>query len=284
MTATISSLLGLIAQQLSAASDSARLDAEVLMCFVLAKSRTFLYTWPERELTQAQGEHLQILVERRLAGEPIAYIIGSREFWSLELEVSPDTLIPRPDTELLVEIGLELLQLVLAPQQVLDLGTGTGAIALALASEKPDWQFCGVDRVPEAVALARHNQQKLQLTNARFLESDWFSALDDEKFHLIVSNPPYIDNNDEHLQQGDVRFEPRSALVAGNQGLQDYQEIIAMAADYLSHQGWLLFEHGYEQAEAVRNLLSERGFVEVQTRCDLAGHERATLGQWLLLS
>lgn len=279
---TIAATLQAVSQQLTQVSDSARLDAEVLMCFVLAKSRTFLYTWPERELTQTQVEHLQILVERRLVGEPIAYITGSREFWSLELDVTPDTLIPRPDTELLVEIGLELLQLALVPQQVLDLGTGTGAIALALASEKPDWRFCGVDRVPEAVALAQRNQQKLQLANARFFESDWFSALGDEKFHLIVSNPPYIDNDDEHLQQGDVRFEPRSALVAANQGLQDYQKIIAMAAGYLSNQGWLLFEHGYEQGAAVRDLLLENGFVGVQTRCDLAGHERATLGQWLL--
>ncbi|MEH6358868.1 MAG: peptide chain release factor N(5)-glutamine methyltransferase [Pseudomonadales bacterium] len=282
MTMTIGTLLGLIAQQLSAASDSARLDAEVLMCHVLDKSRTFLYTWPERELTQAQFQGLQVLVERRLAGEPVAYLTGSREFWSLELDVSPDTLIPRPDTELLVEIGLELLPLASAPQQVLDLGTGTGAIALALASEKPDWQFCGVDRVSEAVALAQRNQQKLQIANARFFESDWFSALGDEKFHLIVSNPPYIDNDDEHLQQGDVRFEPRSALVAGKQGLQDYQKIISEAADYLSDQGWLLFEHGYEQGAAVRDLLLANGFVDVQTRCDLAGHERATFGQWLL--
>lgn len=282
MTMSIATTLQSVRQQLARVSDSAGLDADVLLCHVLAKSRTFLYTWPERELTQTQLESLQKLVERRLTGEPIAYLTGSREFWSLELDVSPDTLIPRPDTELLVEIALELLPAASAAQQVLDLGTGTGAIALALASEKPNWQICGVDRVPEAVALAQRNQQKLQLGNARFFESDWFSALGDEKFYLIVSNPPYIDNDDEHLRQGDVRFEPRSALVADDQGLQDFQKIISAAADYLSAEGWLLFEHGYEQGAAVRDLLRESGFIHVQTRCDLAGHERATFGQWLL--
>lgn len=280
MTA-IGALLETVTQQLASVSDSARLDAEVLLCHVLVQSRTYLYTWPERGVTQSQQQQLQALVSRRLAGEPIAYLTGRREFWSLDLEVTPDTLIPRPDTELLVEISLELLLAAPAPQQVLDLGAGTGAIALALASEKPDWQFCGVDRVPEAVALAQRNQQRLQLANARFLESDWFRAVEGQRFYLIVSNPPYIDNDDVHLQQGDVRFEPRSALVAGNQGLQDIEKIASEAPGYLVEQGWLLFEHGYEQGKAVRDVLQTNGFVSVQTRCDFAGHERATFGQWV---
>lgn len=279
MAMTIGMILESLTQQLGVVSDTPRLDAEVLLCHILVQSRTFLYTWPERELSQAQQQQLAAFVSRRLAGEPIAYLTGHREFWSLDLEVTSDTLIPRPDTELLVEIGLELLQASPTPQQALDLGTGTGAIALALASEKPNWQFYGVDRVPAAVALAQRNQRRLQLSNASFFESDWFSAVAGQKFYLIVSNPPYIDNDDAHLQQGDVRFEPRSALVSDKQGLQDIERIVAEAFGYLVEKGWLLFEHGYEQGEAVRDLLQGKGFVEVQTRRDFAGHERATLGQ-----
>jgi release factor glutamine methyltransferase len=275
----IDELLVSITQRLAAVSDSARLDAEVLLCHLLVQGRAFLYTWPERELTSGQCQQLELLVARRLAGEPVAYIIGYREFWSLDLEVSADTLIPRPDTELLVEIGLELLAGANKSGQVLDLGTGTGAIALALASEKTAWQFCGVDRMPQAVALALRNQQRLGLINTRFLVSDWFSAVAEETFYLVVSNPPYIDASDKHLAQGDVRFEPRSALVSGKQGMRDIECITADACRYLLPQGWLLFEHGCEQGKAVRKVLRANGFVAVQTRCDLAGHERATFGQ-----
>ena len=282
MSSSIGELLDSLTQQFSAVSDSARVDAEVLLSFVSQKNRTWLYTWPERELTEPQNHQLQALIQRRLQGEPVAYLIGQREFWSLTLEVSPDTLIPRPDTELLVEVALELLAHRSTEKlNIVDLGTGTGAIALAIACEQPQWQVVGLDQIPAAVQLAQRNQQQLQIPNARFLESDWFSALDKQRFDLIVSNPPYIEQQDPHLELGDVRFEPRSALVADDDGLSDIKHIIAQAPVYLAAQGWLLFEHGYQQAEAVRNLLSERGFVEVQTRCDLAGHERATLGQWL---
>jgi len=257
-------------------------DAEVLLSFVAQKNRTWLYTWPERELSEPQNQQLQILIERRLQGEPVAYLTGQREFWSLTLQVSPDTLIPRPDTELLVEVALELLaDRSREHLNIVDLGTGTGAIALAIASEQPNWQVVGLDRIPAAVALAQRNQSHLQISNASFLESDWFSAIDKQQFDLIVSNPPYIEPQDPHLEAGDVRFEPRSALVAEDDGLLDIKKIIAQAPEYLVEQGWILFEHGYQHAEAVRNLLSERGFFAVKTRCDLAGHERATLGQWL---
>jgi len=282
MSSSIGELLDSLTQQFSLVSDSARVDAEVLLSFVSQKNRTWLYTWPERELTEPQSQQLQALIQRRLQGEPVAYLTGQREFWTLTLEVSPDTLIPRPDTELLVEVALELMVGRSSEKlNVVDLGTGTGAIALAIASERPQWQVIGLDRIPAAVVLALRNQAQLQIPNARFLESDWFSALEQQRFDLIVSNPPYIEQQDPHLEQGDVRFEPRSALVADDDGLSDIKNIIARAPEYLAAQGWLLFEHGYQQAEAVRNLLTEYGFVDVQTRNDLGGHERATLGQWL---
>lgn len=282
MSASIGELLNSLAQQFSAVSDSARVDAEVLLSFVAQKNRTWLYTWPERELTASQTRQLQALIKRRLQGEPVAYLTGEREFWSLTLQVSPDTLIPRPDTELLVEIALELFsERSHENLNIIDLGTGTGAIALAIACEQPNWRVVGLDRIPAAVELAQRNKTQLQIPNATFLESDWFSALDKQRFDLIVSNPPYIEQQDPHLEQGDVRFEPRSALVAKDDGLLDIKNIIAQAPDFLVNQGWMLFEHGYQQADAVRNLLSERGFIAVQTRCDLAGQERATLGQWL---
>lgn len=258
-------------------SPSARLDAELLLAHVLGKSRSYLHTWPERELSaeqcQTYAEHLQ----RRRQGEPVAYILGRQGFWSLDLEVAAHTLIPRPDTELLVETALQLLPA--TPVQVLDMGTGTGAIALALASERPAWQATGVDRVAEAIALAERNARQLRLSNVRFHQSHWFSALQGQRYGLIVSNPPYIRAGDPHLSQGDVRFEPGSALVAGEDGLDDIRQIIAQAPAYLQDAGWLLLEHGYDQAEAVRTLLGESGFIEVESRRDYGGHERISLGR-----
>ena len=259
-------------------SPSPRLDAELLLADVLGKSRSYLHTWPEHELEAAQLERYQALLARRQAGEPVAYILGQQGFWSLELEVAPHTLIPRPDTELLVETVLALLPA--APATLLDLGTGTGAIALALASERPAWRLSGVDRVPEAVALAERNRTRLQLSNARFIESQWFSALTGERYQLIVSNPPYIAADDRHLAEGDVRFEPSSALVAGADGLDDIRLIIAQAPEHLEAGGWLLLEHGFDQAAAARELLSARGFSAVESRRDLGGHERISLGRF----
>lgn len=258
-------------------SPSARLDAELLLAHVLGKSRSYLHTWPEREPSAEQCQTFAEHLQRRRQGEPVAYILGRQGFWSLDLEVAAHTLIPRPDTELLVETALQLLPA--TPVQVLDMGTGTGAIALALASERPAWQATGVDRVAEAIALAERNARQLRLSNVRFHQSHWFSALQGQRYGLIVSNPPYIRAGDPHLSQGDVRFEPGSALVAGEDGLDDIRQIIAQAPAYLQDAGWLLLEHGYDQAEAVRTLLGESGFIEVESRRDYGGHERISLGR-----
>jgi release factor glutamine methyltransferase len=259
-------------------SPTARLDAELLLSAALDKPRSYLRTWPEHEPGAEQLSAFATMLERRRAGEPVAYILGHQGFWSLDLEVAPHTLIPRPDTELLVETALQLAPA--APRRVLDLGTGTGAIALALASERGGWRVTGVDRIAEAVELAERNRQRLKLTNAGFRLSSWFDALAGERFDLIVSNPPYIATADRHLDEGDVRFEPMSALVAGADGLDDIRQIIDQAPRHLEAGGWLLLEHGYDQAEAVRGLLSAAGFAAVESRRDLGGHERISLGQW----
>jgi release factor glutamine methyltransferase len=257
-------------------SPTPRLDAELLLAAALGKSRSYLHTWPEREVDAEQVARFAADLARRQAGEPVAYILGQQGFWNLELDVAPHTLIPRPDTELLVEATLALLPA--TPAALLDLGTGTGAIALALAAERPAWHLTGVDRVVDAVALAERNRLRLQLANAAFCQSHWFSALAGRRYRLIVSNPPYIAADDRHLAQGDVRFEPSSALVAGADGLDDIRQIIEQAPDYLESGGWLLLEHGFEQAAAVRELLGLRGFVAVASRRDLGGHERISLG------
>lgn len=258
-------------------SPSPRLDAELLLAAALGKPRSFLHTWPERVVSGEAAERYASYLERRRQGEPVAYILGHQGFWSLDLEVAPHTLIPRPDTELLVETALALVTL---PQaRVLDLGTGTGAIALALACERLGWQVTGVDRISEAVALAERNRERLGLGNAAFRESHWFSALGAERYDLIVSNPPYIAAQDPHLAQGDVRFEPSSALVAGADGLDDIRLIVSQAPTHLNAGGWLLLEHGYDQATAVRELLVREGFEAVESRRDLGGHERISLGR-----
>lgn len=259
-------------------SPTARLDAELLLAAVLGKPRSYLRTWPEHEPGAEQLAAFAALLERRRAGEPVAYILGHQGFWSLDLEVAPHTLIPRPDTELLVETALQLAPA--TPQRVLDLGTGSGAIALALASERGGWQVTGVDRIAEAVALAKRNRLRLKLNNAEFRQSSWFDGLAGERFDLILSNPPYIAADDRHLGEGDVRFEPLSALVAGVDGLDDIRQIIAQAPRHLQAGGWLLLEHGYDQAEAVRELLAAAGFTAVDSRRDLGGHQRISLGRW----
>ncbi|HEX9802256.1 MAG TPA: peptide chain release factor N(5)-glutamine methyltransferase [Gammaproteobacteria bacterium] len=268
-----------IAERLATVSDSARLDAELLLCHALGRPRSYLYTWPEQELDEEQAEALEKLVERRQGGEPVAHILGKREFWSLELAVSTDTLIPRPETELLVEAALARI-----PEQaewaVADLGTGSGAIALAIASERPRCRITAVERSAGALAMARQNAQRLGLGNVEFLQGDWFAPLAGRRFQVILSNPPYIPDNDPHLSRGDLRFEPRSALAAGPDGLADLRQLVSGAPAFLCPPGWLLLEHGYDQGGAVTGLLDTAGYAEVADLTDLQGHGRVAVGRW----
>lgn len=258
-------------------SDSAVLDTELLLSHALDVSRTYLKTWPDRQPDTDQVTTFAALFQRRIRGEPIAYILGHQGFWSLDLKVSEHTLIPRPETELLVETALELQ---LPPQSsVLDLGTGTGAIALALACERNDWNITALDFQPQAVALAEENRAAHKLDNVQIVQSNWFAALPAVKFDLIVSNPPYIENNDPHLSQGDVRFEPPSALVSGAEGLDDLILLIGQSVAFLKPNGWLLVEHGYDQGPGVRALFAEAAFSAIETRNDYNQIDRITFGQ-----
>jgi release factor glutamine methyltransferase len=236
-------------------------------------------TWPERIVEAEKILKFNQLMKRREGGEPIAYIIGEREFWSLNLKVSSSTLIPRSDTERLVELALE--KAVLVEGDILDLGTGTGAIALALASELPHRNIWGVDLKEEAQRLAQENAERLSINNARFLSGSWFEPLKhNAKYALIVSNPPYIESDDPHLSEGDVRFEPLSALVSADQGLADIQVIAKKAPKYLIEGGWLLFEHGFSQGEPVRTLLEKLGYDQVETFQDYGHRDRVTVGRF----
>jgi len=260
-----------------AGGESPRRDAEILLEHVTGKARTFILAFGETKLTADQLAQLDELLARRKTGEPVAHLVGEREFWSLPLYVSAATLIPRPDTECLVEQALARLPA--TPARILDLGTGTGAIALALASERPDCQVTAVDVMPDAVALAQRNLERLALPNVTVLQSSWFTALADQQFETIVSNPPYIDEADPHLAEGDVRFEPRSALVAADHGLADLSHIIMQSRQHLVSGGWLLLEHGWTQGEAVRTLFLQAGYECVATCRDYGGNERLTLGK-----
>lgn len=265
------------AADLEVVSDSARLDVELLLCDVLQQPRSWLFTWPEKSLTSDQQQAFLALLERRRAGEPVAHLLGYRDFWTLRLRVSPATLIPRPDTEVLVEQAL--LRLDTGPARVADLGTGTGALALALASERPEWQLVATDLQPDAVKLAQINAAEYELANVEVRQGSWCEPLDG-RFDMIVSNPPYIDPDDPHLQQGDVRFEPLSALTAERKGMADIEQIAAAARQYLSPQGWLLLEHGYDQAQAVRRLLQQLGYAQVFSARDYGGNDRVSGGCW----
>ena len=258
--------------------NSARIEIQCLLQQVLNVPRAWLLAHSEHRPNEAKQTHYQELLQRRLQGEPVAYLLGEREFFGLKLRVTPATLIPRPETELLVDLALSRIS-----QQdscrILDLGTGSGAIALALAHARPDIEMLGCDASTTALAVARANAQQLAITNTTFIQSNWFEAFTAQKFNIIVSNPPYIATNDPHLAQGDVRFEPISALISGNDGLHDIRHITAYAPNHLEPGGWLLLEHGYNQSMQVRELLRQAGFDEVFSACDLAGIERVSGGR-----
>lgn len=255
----------------------ARVDAEFLLANVLDKNFTWLKTWPEFELSAEQESTFLAMLQRRIEGEPIAYILGEKSFWNLDLCTNQSTLIPRADTETLVESALDFLSNV-ATAKVLDLGTGTGAVALAIASERKNVQVYACDFNQEAVLLAKQNAIKNNISNIKIFESNWFSQVDQNQFDLIVSNPPYIKNNDPHLAQGDLIFEPKSALVSGDDGLDDIRVIIQNAKAYLKPKGCLMLEHGFDQASQVQVILINNGFVDVKTIKDLGTNDRVTIG------
>lgn len=281
--------------ELNLDAGSARIEVQMLLQQVLGVSRAYLLAHPEQALNEVQAATYRALLQRRMAGEPLAYILGEREFFGLDFKVTPATLIPRPDTELLVELALARIPLpspgltaTLSRERergwgrgfrVLDLGTGSGAIALSIAHARPEAAVTAVDASTEALEVARENVQRLNIGNVRLLRSDWFSALAGERFDLIVSNPPYIADGDAHLVQGDLRFEPRSALASGADGLDDIRRIVAGAKEHLNAGGWLLFEHGYDQAARARELLGAAEYAGVFSARDLAGIERVSGGR-----
>lgn len=268
------------ARERLASSPSPDLDAQVLLCHVLARPRSYLFTWPERELEAHQQQSFLALLARREQGEPVAHLTGEREFFGRNFSVTPDTLIPRPDTETLVELALKLGPA--GPARVVDLGTGTGAIGVTLALERPQWQVTLTDLSAAALSVAGGNARQLG-AQVTLQQGSW---LEDCRgpFDVIVSNPPYIDPADHHLDEGDVRFEPRSALVADQRGLADLATIITQSAARLVAGGWLLLEHGYQQGAQVRALMEAGRFDGVRTERDLGGNERVTVGRQLIVN
>lgn len=275
---TLADFLQKATATLAATSPSPRLDAEVLAMHVTGLTRTALITRAGVALSDDQEARLRDLVERRSQGEPVAYLTGTREFWSLDLTVTPEVLIPRPETELLVEQTLMRIPSD-AACLIADLGTGSGAIALAIASERPRCRVMATDASPAALAVARGNARRLGIGNVEFLEGEWFAPLAGLTFDLIASNPPYIAAADPHLSQDDVRFEPRTALVSGGDGLDAIRLIAVQASAHLQSGGWLLLEHGYDQATAVRAMLGTNGLTDITSFADLAGHARVTVGR-----
>lgn len=276
---SIKSVLAEAVETLATVSDSALLDAEVLLSLALNKPRSYLRAWPDRLLQPEQLAAFKAFLEQRRKGMPIAYITGNREFWSRDFQVTPDVLIPRPDTELLIELSLDLIPRD-KPARIIDLGTGSGIIAITLAAERPLAQISATDFSLTALQIARHNADKHHIHNIQFYHSDWFADVPKTKFNLIISNPPYIAEDDQHLQQGDVRFEPQTALRSAEQGLRDIRIIADTARGYLAPYGHLLIEHGYDQQQQVQALFKNFHYDKVQTYTDLSGQPRVTYGQW----
>ena len=266
------------ARQQLHASESAQLDSELLLCEILNCERSHLYAYPEKELTQHNIASLNQFIALRAEGHPIAHITKQREFWSLLLQVNEHTLIPRPETEILVDAALKLIPKD-SEKDILDLGTGSGAIAIAIASERPLAKIMATDKSDKALQIAKQNAEKHNINNIHFINADWFNMEGKQSYDVIVSNPPYICNDDIHLEQGDVRFEPLSALTSGKDGLDDLRIIIRQAKNYLNKQGWLLVEHGYNQAKQVQQLFNENNFNSVTTIKDYGDNDRVTIGE-----
>jgi release factor glutamine methyltransferase len=276
---SIKSVLAEAADSLVSSSDSAILDAEILLSLVLNKERSHLRAWPDKQLEPDQINAFWSLIQKRQQGTPIAYITGNREFWSRDFHVTPDVLIPRPDTELLIELSLKLISKESAPK-IIDLGTGSGIIAITLAAEYPSAEVSATDFSFPALRIAELNADKHNVSHINFYHSDWFASVPDNQFNLIISNPPYIAEDDSHLQQGDVRFEPQTALCAAEQGLSDIKNIADAARSYLEQGGHLLIEHGYNQQQQVQAIFKDFHYDNIQTYTDLSGQPRVTYGQW----
>ncbi len=277
MSITYNQWLSYAKNQLNIAT--ADLESRLLLSQATTQSSVTLLTWPERLLTPEEEKQADDLLDRRLQGEPIAYLLGERDFWSLPLKVNNTVLIPRPDTELLVE--KTLAQWDSTPKAVLDLGTGSGAIAIALALEREHWTITATDIKQDSLELARQNNVHSPCNEIQWKQSDWFDALAGDRFNLIISNPPYLSDKDPHLMHSDLSFEPHSALVSGSTGYEDLAIIVHQAPLYLKKGGCLMLEHGSEQGKTVRQYLEKRGFISIKTHRDIAGLERATQGCWL---
>lgn len=260
-------------------SESPEIDSQALLCHVLKCRLSYLHTWPEKVLTPPQLSEFERLSRLRAKGEPIAYLVGQRGFWTLDLKVSNATLIPRPDSEVLV---MHALTKISKDMLVADLGTGTGAIVLSLASEKPESVFLASDYSTEALKVAQDNAQNNHIGNVQFWRGDWLRAIKAQSLDMIVSNPPYIEQDDPHLEQGDVVFEPIQALASGVDGLDDIRKIIIQSTMALKPKGWLLIEHGYRQAEQVKLLFEQAGFIQLECHQDFGGNDRVTAGQLAL--
>ena len=277
--ATLAETLKASTESLKQCTDTPRLDAELLICHILNIPKTRLITEPNQTLEAEQILAINTLVQQRIEGQPVAYLTGQRDFWDMTLKVTPDTLIPRPETELLVETALELYGNDESINAI-DLGTGTGAIALSIARERPNWHITATDKSHDTLAVAIENAEAYQLHNVTLLQSHWFENLvEDCKFDLIISNPPYVPTDAPHLQERGVRYEPQDALCSGPDGLNDIRIIIPESKKHLKQQGWLLLEHGFDQGEQVKALFAEHGYQNVQQKKDLAGHIRITFGQ-----